>query len=100
MREELDKLVKKGYLYDYKINNNEITIRYGLSSVKDTERVFYVDDNKTLQQAILKSAEEIRADIECSLEDENDFFGYENADELEDRIYEETEYLKLLSTLV
>lgn len=101
MREELDKLVKKGYLYGYEIkDNDEIIIRYGLSSVKDTERVFYVDDNKTLQQALLESAEELEEDIMFSLEDDNDFFGYDNEEELKDRIAEETEYLKLLSTLV
>lgn len=100
LKEKLNKLVEHNYLFDYKINNDEITIRYGLSSVKDTERVFYVDDNKTLQQALLESAEELEADIMFSLEDDNDFFGYDNEEELKDRIAEETNYLKLLSTLV
>lgn len=100
LKEKLNKLVEHNYLFDYKINNDEITIRYGLSSVKDTERVFYVDDNKTLQQALLESAEELEADIMFSLEDDNDFFGYDNEEELKDRIAEETDYLKLLSTLV
>ena len=100
LKERLNKLVEHNYLFDYKINNDEITIRYGLSSVKDTERVFYVDDNKTLQQALLESAEELETDIMFSLEDDNDFFGYDNEEELKDRIAEETNYLKLLSTLV
>lgn len=100
IRSKLNKLVKDEYLWGYGINGNEITIRYGLSSVKDTERVFYVDDNKTLQQALLESAEELEADIMFSLEDDNDFFGYDNEEELKDRIAEETDYLKLLSTLV
>lgn len=100
LKEKLNKLVEHNYLFNYKINNDEITIRYGLSSVKDTERVFYVDDNKTLQQALLESAEELEADIMFSLEDDNDFFGYDNEEELKDRIAEETDYLKLLSTLV
>lgn len=99
MREELDKLVKKGYLYDYKIENNELIIRYGLSSVGETERVIDIE-NKSLKQAILESAKEVRVDIECSLEDENDFFGYNDKEELEDRIVEETDYLNLLSELV
>lgn len=100
LKEKLNKLVEHNYLFDYKINNDEITIRYGLSSVKDTERVFYVDDNKTLQQSLLESAEELEADIMFSLKDDNDFFGYDNEEELKDRIAEETNYLKLLSTLV
>ena len=63
-------------------------------------KFFYVDDNKTLQQALLESAEELEADIMFSLEDDNDFFGYDSKEELEDRIAEETNYLKLLSELV
>lgn len=102
LKEKLNKLVEHNYLFDYKINNDEITIRYGLSSVGDTERVFYVDDNKDLKQALLESSKELRADIEYSLDedDDEDFFGYDSKEELEDRIAEETDYLKLLSTLV
>lgn len=102
IKKQLDKLVKDEYLWGYNINNDEITIRYGLSSVGDTERVFYVDDNKDLKQALLESSKELRADIEYSLDedDDEDFFGYDSKEELEDRIVEETDYLKLLSELV
>lgn len=99
MEEKLDKLVKDEWLWDYDLQDDELTIRYGLYSVSDTERVIDLN-GKDLKQALLKSAENIRVDIESSLVDDNDFFGYDNAKDLEDRIVEETEYLQRLSELV
>ena len=99
MKEKLDKLVKDEWLWDYDLQDDELTIRYGLYSVRDTERVIDLN-GKDLKQALLESAENIRVDIESSLVDENDFFGYDNAEDLEDRIVEETEYLQRLSELV
>jgi hypothetical protein len=99
MKEKLDKLVKDEWLWDYNLQDDELTIRYGLSSVSDTERVIDIT-NKDLKQALSESGEDVRIDIESSLVDDNDFFGYDNAEELEDRIVEETEYLKRLSELV
>lgn len=99
MKEKLDKLVKDEWLWDYDLKDDELTIRYGLSSVRDTERVIDITD-KDLKKALFESGEDIRVDIESSLVDDNDFFGYENAEQLEDRIIEETEYLKRLSELV
>lgn len=99
MKEKLDKLVKDEWLWDYDLKDNELTIRYGLSSVRDTERVIDLR-GKDLKQALLESAENIRVDIESSLVDDNDFFGYDNEKDLEDRIVEETEYLQRLSELV
>lgn len=99
MKEKLDKLVKDEWLWDYDLKNNELTIRYGLSSVRDTERVIDIT-NKDLKKALFESGENIRVDIESSLVDDNDFFGYDNAEQLENRIIEETEYLKRLSELV
>ena len=99
MKEKLDNLVKKGYIYDYTIEDTEVIIRYGLSSVGTTERVVDIE-NKDLKQALFESGEDIRVDIESSLIDDNDFFGYDNAEDLEDRIVEETEFLKELSELV
>lgn len=99
MKEKLDSLVSKGYLYDYTIEDTEVVIRYGLSSVGTTERVVNIE-NKDLKQALFESGEDIRVDIESSLVDDNDFFGYDNAEDLEDRIIEETEFLKELSELV
>ena len=95
----LNDLVKEEYLWSYDLKDNELVVRYGLSSVKDTERAIDLED-KTLKQAFLESAEELRVDIESSLVDNNDYFGYDTKEELEDRITEETEYLKLLSELV
>ena len=99
MKEKLDMLVSKGYIYDYTIEDTEVIIRYGLSSVGITERVVDIRD-KDLKQALFESGEDIRVDIESSLVDDNDFFGYDNAEDLEDRIVEETEFLKELSGLV
>ena len=99
MKEKLDKLVKDEWLWGYDLQDNELTIRYGLSSVCDTERVIDIT-NKDLKKALFESGADIRIDIESSLVDNNDFFGYDNAEELEDRIIEETEYLKRLSELV
>ena len=99
MKEKLDKLVKDEWLWGYDLQDDELTIRYGLSSVCDTERVIDIT-NKDLKKALFESGEDIRIDIESSLVDDNDFFGYDNAEELEDRIIEETEYLKRLSELV
>ena len=99
MKEKLDKLVKDEWLWDYDLKDDELTIRYGLSNVRDTERVIDITD-KDLKKALFESGEDIRVDIESSLVDDNDFFGYENAEQLEDRIIEETEYLKRLSELV
>ena len=99
MKEKLDSLVSKGYIYDYTIEDTEVIIRYGLSSVGTTERVVNIE-NKDLKQALFESGEDIRVDIESSLVDDNDFFGYDNAEDLEDRIIEETEFLKELSELV
>ena len=99
MKEKLDKLVREEWLWDYNLKDDELTIRYGLYGVRDTERVIDLN-GKDLKQALLESAENIRVDIESSLVDENDFFGYDNAEDLEDRIVEETEYLQRLSELV
>ena len=99
MKEKLDILVSKGYIYDYTIEDTEVIIRYGLSSVGITERVVDIRD-KDLKQALFESGEDIRVDIESSLVDDDDFFGYDNAEHLENRIVEETEFLKELSELV
>lgn len=99
MKEQLDKLVKDEWLWDYDLQDDKLIIRYGLSSVRDTERVIDIT-NKDLKKALFESGEDIRVDIESSLVDDNDFFGYDNAEQLENRIIEETEYLKKLSELV
>lgn len=99
VKEKLDNLVNKDYIYDYEIQDTELIIRYGLSSVGTTERVIDIN-GKDLKKALFESGEDIRVDIESSLVDDNDFFGYNNAEDLEDRIVEETEFLKELSELV
>lgn len=100
LRKQLDYLVKHDWIYGYTLTNDgELCFDYSLSSVDYTERVIYVD-NKDLVQALFESGEDIRIDIESSLVDDDDFFGYDNKEELEDRIEEETEFLKRLSEIV
>lgn len=99
IKKKLNNLVKQEYLWSYELEDNELILYYGLSSVKDTMRVIDIT-NKDLKQALLESAEELRIDIESSLVDNNDYFGYDSEEQLEERIVEETEYLKLLSELV
>lgn len=99
MENKLDKLVKEEYLWGYDLKDNELTIRYGLYSVSDTERTLDIKKDN-LKQALLKSSKDLEIDIRSSLTNENDFYGYENENELNERIKEETKYLKLLSELV
>ena len=99
IKKKLNNLVKQEYLWSYELEDNELILYYGLSSVRDTMRVIDIT-SKDLKQALLESAEELRIDIESSLVDNNDYFGYDTKEELEDRIVEETEYLKLLSELI
>lgn len=99
VEEYLDYLKANEYIWGYEKKDNYIVLRYGLSSVKDTERVIDIN-GKDLKKALFESGEDIRVDIESSLVDDNDFFGYDNAEELENRIVEETEFLKELSELV
>lgn len=100
IEKQLKYLVKEEYLWNYKIDNDYITIRYGLASCSDTERSIEIDRNKPLSIMLLKSANDLEDDIRFSLTDENDFYGYDNKEELEDRIKEETDYLGLLANII
>lgn len=100
IEKQLKYLVEEQYLWGYKIDNDYITIRYGLASCKDTERTIEIDRTIPLSFMLLKSAKDLEDDIRFSLTDENDFYGYSNKEELEDRIKEETDYLDLLSKIV
>lgn len=96
MIKQLNKLVKDEWIWGYDLKDNELNVRYGLCSVKDTTRTINLD-KKTLKQAFSESAEKLREDIEGSLKNDNDYFGYDTKEELENRIIEETEYLKILA---
>lgn len=100
IEKQLNYLVKEQYLWGYKVDNDYITIRYGLASCKDTERTIEIDRHNPLSIMLLKSAKDLENDIRFSLTDENDFYGYSNKEELEDRIKEETDYLGSLSNLI
>ena len=76
-------------------------MRYGLSSVRDTEtNIEYNDNLRVFIENIRTRANEIENDIRNSLVDEKDYYGYDTKEELENRIVEEREFLKELSELV
>lgn len=93
----LEYLKREEYLYDYDIVDNYVLLRYGLFSCEDTERSIKVDKNSnitTFLNEILHSASQINNDIMATLVDDNDFYGYENMQELNARIDEEEYFLK------
>lgn len=98
----LEKLKENGYVLSYTLDNDYIALRYGLSSVRDTEITINCDMNININEflnAISERADNIRYDIYNSLTDETDFFGYSSNEELEERIQEESDYLKLLANV-
>lgn len=101
VKEYLDYLKANEYIWDYEKKDNYIILRYGLSSVKDTEtNIEYNDNLRVFIENIRTRANEIENDIRNSLVDEKDYYGYDTKEELENRIVEEREFLKELSELV
>lgn len=101
VKEYLDYLKANEYIWGYEKKDNYIILRYGLSSVKDTEtNIKYNDNLRVFIKNIRTRVDEIEDDIRNSLVDENDYYGYDNIEDLEYRIVEETEFLKELSELV
>ena len=94
VKEYLDYLKANEYIWGYEKKDNYIVLRYGLSSVKDTETgIEYNDNLRIFIKNIRTRADEIEDDIKGSLVDENDYYGYDT-EELENRINEEREFLK------
>ena len=101
VKEYLNYLKANEYIWDYEKKDNYIILRYGLSSVKDTEtNIEYNDNLRVFIENIRTRANEIENDIRNSLVDEKDYYGYDTKEELENRIVEEREFLKELSELV
>lgn len=101
VKEYLDYLKANEYIWSYEKKDNYIVLRYGLSSVKNTETSIEYNDNlRVFIKNIRAKAEELEDDIRGSLVDENDYYGYDTKEDLEYRIVEETEFLKELSELV
>lgn len=101
VKEYLDYLKANEYIWGYEKKDNYIVLRYGLSSVKDTEtNVEYNDNLRIFIENIRTRANELEDDIRNSLVDKNDYYGYDTKEELENRINEEREFLKELSELV
>lgn len=101
VKEYLDYLKANEYIWNYEKENNYIVLRYGLSSVGDTEtNIEYNDNLRVFIENIRTRANELEDDIRNSLVDKNDYYGYDNIEDLEHRIVEETEFLKELSELV
>ena len=95
VKEYLDYLKANEYIWGYEKKDNYIVLRYGLSSVKDTEtNVEYNDNLRIFIKNIRTRANELEDDIKGSLVDENDYYGYDTEEELENRINEEREFLK------
>lgn len=95
VKEYLDYLKANEYIWSYKKEDNYIVLRYGLSSVKDTEtNVEYNDNLRIFIKNIRTRANELEDDIRNSLVDKNDYYGYDTEEELENRIVEEREFLK------
>ena len=101
VKEYLDYLKANEYIWDYEKKDNYIILRYGLSSVKDTEtNIEYNDDLRVFIENIRTRADEIEDDTRNSLVDKNDYYGYDTKEELENRINEEREFLIELSELI
>lgn len=94
VKEYLDYLKANEYIWGYEKKDNYIILRYGLSSVKDTEtNIKYNDNLRVFIKNIRTRADEIEDDIRNSLVDEKDYYGYDTKEELENRINEEREFL-------
>lgn len=94
VKEYLDYLKANEYIWGYEKKDNYIVLRYGLSSVKDTEtNIEYNDDLRIFIENIRTKADEIEDDIRGSLVDEKDYYGYTTKEELDNRINEEREFL-------
>lgn len=101
VKEYLDYLKANEYIWGYEKEDNYIVLRYGLSSVRDTEtNIEYNDNLRVFIENIRTRANELEDDIKNSLVDKNDYYGYDTKEELENRINEEREFLKELSELV
>lgn len=101
VKEYLDYLKANEYIWGYEKEDNYIVLRYGLSSVRDTEtNIEYNDNLRVFIENIRTRANELEDVIKNSLVDKNDYYGYDTKEELENRINEEREFLKELSELV
>ena len=101
VKEYLDYLKANEYIWGYEKKDDYIVLRYGLSSVRDTEtNIEYNDNLRIFIKNIRTRADEIEDDIRNSLVDEKDYYGYDTKEELENRINEEREFLKELSELI
>ena len=103
LRKQLDYLVVKNYIYGYTLNNDgELWFSYGLFSIGHTEN--YTDylalGGTSLAKMFEKLANEVGEDIRNSADSCGDFFGYDTEEEMNERIEEESSFLKRLSEVV
>lgn len=95
----LEWLKNNNYITNYRIEDYYVILEYGLFNVGFTERnIEFSEDTDIISflNTILISASQVGSDIYECLVDENDFYGYSSEEELEERIEEEEEYLKIL----
>ena len=103
IRTQLDYLVKHNWIHGYTLNNDgELWFSYGLPSIGSTEN--YTDYlalyDVTLDKVFEKLANEVGEDLQNSADDCGDFFGYDSQEELDERIEEESGFLRRLSEIV
>jgi len=103
VRRQLDYLVQHEWLNRYTLNDDgELWLSYGLSTVCETTN--YTDylaiKDTDLVKMFERLAEEVGEDLQNSADDCGDFFGYDSQKELDERIEEESEFLKRLSEIV
>ena len=103
IRKQLDYLVKHDWIHGYTLNDDgELWFSYGLSSVGSTEN--YTDylayGGTDLAKMFEKLANEVGEDLQNSADDCGDFFGYDSQEELDERIEEESDFLRKLSNII
>lgn len=100
----LQKLVDDNKLGSFDINRNangdlEVVLSYPVYDVPGTDRpVFPKEDSvEALYDAIIKSRDELEDDFYGALQNANDFYGYDNEEQLNERIKEEKAVLTKLA---
>ena len=106
--EYLNYLKEKEYLIDYSIDYEEkgVILTYGLFSVGSTElyidydfKELGYDDLVRFLNTMLINSTEISTNIYSCLVDDNDFYGYDSLEELDNRIDEEESFIKKLVSI-
>lgn len=91
MRKKLNKLIKEEYIWCYYIKGDKLYLRYGIvGDIDIIRKIDIIDDD--LKKSIMMSLPKIKKEII------KNYTG--KAERLENRVKEEINYLKYLSSLV